>query len=236
MGSEGICIGAQKFCIRELPSQERPRERLMRAGPEALSTPELLAIVLRTGTQKENVLSISSRILTSFPLPELARASVPDLMRLPGIAEAKACQLVAVFELARRLMAHMPVEKPKISSPSDCFRILSPGLSGLRKEHFVCLYLDTKNRLIHSETISVGTLNSSVVHPREVFHKAIEHTAAGVILAHNHPSGDPEPSPDDINLTRNLSEAGRIMGIQVLDHIICGEGRFVSLKERGLLR
>ncbi|NOZ76925.1 MAG: JAB domain-containing protein [Euryarchaeota archaeon] len=234
MGSEVLTTEVSNFCIRELPSEERPRERLMRAGAESLSSSELLAIILRTGTQSENVLSLSSRILATYPLPELSRASVADLMRLPGIAEAKACQIVAAFELARRLMGHPPVDRPRLSTPSDCFAILSPKLTGLRKEHFVCLYLDTKNRLIHQETVSIGTLDASVVHPREVFQKAVEQSASAVVLAHNHPSGDPEPSPEDLALTRTLADAGRILGIRVLDHIICGDGRYVSLKERGL--
>jgi DNA repair protein RadC len=222
------------FTIHEMPPSERPRERLIQYGPQALSNSELLALILRTGTPSENILSLSNRLLSRFDLRALARATVPDLKSVHGIADAKACQISAIFELARRFSSLPDDKKPSFTSPDTCFSLIAPRLSGLKQEHFLCLYLDTKNRLIHEETISIGTLDSNVVHPREVFKGAVSYSASSIIFAHNHPSGDPEPSEEDIAITHTLVEAGRLMGIDVLDHIIIGDSSFVSLKDRGL--
>lgn len=223
------------FTIREMPPSERPRERLIQYGPQALSNSELLALILRTGTPSENILSLSNRLLSRFDLRTLARATVPELKSVPGIADAKACQISAIFELARRFSSIPEDKKPAFTSPDTCFSLIAPRLSGLKQEHFLCLYLDTKNRLIREETISIGTLDANVVHPREVFKGAVSYSASSIIFAHNHPSGDPEPSEEDIAITRTLAEAGRLMGIDVLDHLILGDSSFTSLKERGLL-
>ncbi len=222
------------FTIHEMPPSERPQERLIRYGSGALSNSELIALILRTGTPSENILSLSNRILSQFDLPALARATVPELKSISGIANAKACQITAIFELARRFSS-LP-EEPRLAftSPRTCYSLIAPRLSGLKQEHFICLYLDIKKRLIREETISIGTLDTSVVHPRDVFKGAVSHLASSIVLAHNHPSGDPEPSDEDITLTRTLVDAGQLMGISVLDHIIIGDGRFVSLCERGL--
>jgi DNA repair protein RadC len=223
------------FTIREMPASERPRERLIQHGPAALSNSELLALVLRTGTPSENILSLSNRLLSNFDLRNLARATVPELKSISGIADAKACQISAIFELARRFSSLPEDKKPAFTSPGACFSFLAPRLSGLKQEHFICLYLDTKNRLIHQNTFSIGTLDANVVHPRDVFKGAVTYSASSIIFAHNHPSGDPEPSQEDIAFTQTLADAGRLMGIDVLDHIIIGDGNFVSLKERGLI-
>ncbi len=222
------------FTIHEMPPSERPQERLIRYGSGALSNSELIALILRTGTPSENILSLSNRLLSQFDLPALARATVPELKSISGIADAKACQITAIFELARRFSSLPEEPRPAFTSPSTCYSLIAPRLSGLKQEHFLCLYLDIKKRLIREETISIGTLDTSVVHPRDVFKGAVSHLASSIILAHNHPSGDPEPSDEDITLTRTLVDAGRLMGISVLDHIIVGDGRFVSLCERGL--
>lgn len=223
------------FTIREMPPSERPRERLIQHGPRALSNSELLALILRTGTPSENVLSLSNRLLSRFDLHTLARTTVPELKSIPGIADVKACQIAAIFELARRFSSLSSDSRPTLTSPHTCFSLTAPRLSGLKQEHFICLYLDTKNRLIREETISIGTLDANVVHPREVFKGAVSYSASSIIFVHNHPSGDPEPSEEDIAITRTLVEAGRLMGIDVLDHLIVGDSSFVSLKERGLV-
>jgi len=219
--------------IHDLPVEERPRERLIKHGAGSLSNAELLAIILRTGTKSDNVINLSNRILKDYSLSQLSRASVSELSKIHGIKAAKATQIAACFELARRLELYSETVKPKIKSPADAHRIVAPTLRNLKKETFKALYLDTKNQLIREETVSIGSLDASVVHPREVFKTAIQESAAAIILAHNHPSGDPEPSREDIELTRRLREGGSLIGIEVLDHIIVGDGRYTSLKDRG---
>jgi len=221
--------------IHDLPVDERPRERLIKHGAESLSNAELLAIILRIGTKEDNVINLSNRILRDYTLPQLSRAGVSELSKIHGIKTAKATQVVACFELARRLESYSETAKPRIKTPEDAYKLIAPKLRNLKKETFKALYLDTKNQLIREETISIGSLDASVVHPREVFKTAIQESASSVILAHNHPSGDPEPSREDIELTRRLREAGSIMGIEVLDHIIVGDGRYISLNEKKLI-
>lgn len=221
--------------IREMPLHERPRERLARHGAEALSSVELLAIILRTGTRKMSALDLANGLLKSYNLKKLSQLSVAELSRLQGIKAAKACQIAACFELAKRLCNYNAEPRPKIKNSQDVYALLSPHASGLKKECFKCLYLSTKNQLLKEETISVGTLNASVVHPREVFRGAIQESAASIILVHNHPSGDPQPSNDDIELTKKLFESGKLIGINVLDHVIIGDGQFASLKEMGII-
>jgi DNA repair protein RadC len=230
---EGGVLSEYKVRITDLPLDERPRERLIKFGAESLSNAELLAIILRTGTQSDNVINLSNRILKDYTLPQLSRANVSELSKIHGIKTAKATQIAAAFELARRLESHSDKPKPKIKTQEDAYKLIAPKLRNLKKETFKALYLDTKNQLIKMETISIGSLDASVVHPREVFKKAIQESAAAIILAHNHPSGDPEPSPEDIELTKRLLESGNLIGIEVLDHIIVGDGEYVSLKEKG---
>lgn len=222
--------------LRDLPHEERPRERMMQYGAEALSHAELLAILLRTGTQQESALHLAQRILMQAGnLRQLVDLSLEELMEIKGIGVAKALQLKAGIELGRRLALSRHTLSPAIRSPRDVSDLLSEQLRYLQKEHFVCLFLNTKNVVIAQETLSIGSLNAAVVHPREVFRAAIKCSSASIICAHNHPSGDPTPSKEDVQLTQRLIEAGSIVGIDVLDHIVIGDGQYVSLKERGLI-
>lgn len=228
-------ISAASLTIHEIPKAERPRERLKSYGAEALSNPELLAIVLGSGTRGENVLNMATRILSQFSMDELSRATTTELEMIPGIKEAKSTQIAALFEIARRLQSFTPPDKPSIASAEDVYNQMYPRLSGVNQEHFMVLYLDTKNCLIKDVTVSIGGLNSSIVHPRDVFRGAIKSSAASIILVHNHPSGDPNPSSEDKRITKDLAETGRIVGIDVLDHVIVGSGGYVSLKDHGVL-
>jgi len=222
--------------IRELPSEERPRERLMHYGADALSTAELLAILLRTGTGQRSAVNLAEHLLKEFHgLRGLAGATLDELQKVNGIGEAKATEIKAAIEFGRRLVAASPEERRKIRSPRDVYDLLGPGLRDEKREHFIAVLLDTKNGVIRQRTISVGDLSSSIVHPREVFTEAIRNSAASIIVAHNHPSGDPAPSPEDAAVTRRLVEAGNLLGIEVLDHIVLGDGRWASLKEKGLM-
>ncbi|WP_197031731.1 RadC family protein [Paenibacillus massiliensis] len=227
---------SHKFMLRDLPHEERPRERMMQYGAEALSHAELLAILLRTGTQQESALHLAQRILMQAGnLRQLVDLSLEEMMEIKGIGTAKALQLKAGIELGRRLALSRHTLSPAIRSPRDVSDLLSEQLRYLQKEHFVCLFLNTKNVVIAQETLSIGSLNAAVVHPREVFRAAIKCSSASIICAHNHPSGDPTPSKEDVQLTQRLIEAGSIVGIDVLDHIVIGDGQYVSLKERGLI-
>jgi len=224
------------FTVHDLPLSERPRERLLKLGSEALSAQEILALVLGRGIKGESVMVTSQKLLSRFGnLKGVANASIEELTQINGIGMAKAAQIKATLELSRRLEAdagdkHMPVLK----SPEDVASVVRSRLKGKKKEHFMVLCLDTRNRLIGCRPVSVGSLDTSVVHPREVFKEAVSSSAASVIFVHNHPSGDPEPSKEDIELTRRLAKAGEIIGIDVLDHIIVCDKEHLSLKARNL--
>lgn len=219
------------FTVRDLPPDERPRERLIHRGAESLSAQEILAVILGRGVKGESVMVTAQKLLSKFgSLRGIADSSVEELSRVNGIGPAKAAQLKAAFDLSRRLADGPRQDRAPVKSPEDVVAVLAGTLKGKKKEHFLVLLLDTRNRLIRVSPVSVGTLDSSIVHPREVFKEAISASAASVIFVHNHPSGDPEPSPDDIELTRRLVEAGRLLGILVLDHVIVGDGAFLSLK------
>jgi DNA repair protein RadC len=221
--------------IRDLPTGERPRERLIRAGEGALSTSELLAIILRTGTGGESVLDMASRLLSYYGgLAGLARASFAELEAERGMGEAKTSQLKAAIELGRRMLLSSPEDRFLVRSPSDVAQLLMAEMAHLQQEHFQVLYLDTRNRLLGSETVYVGSLNASHIRVAEVFRDAVKRNCAAIIVAHNHPSGDPTPSPEDVEVTRQLVAAGNLLDIEVLDHLIIGQQRFVSLRERGL--
>jgi len=225
-----------KLTLRDVPKEERPRERMLQYGAKALSNAELLAILLRTGTVSETAVSLAQRLLRECgSLRQLAELSLDQFLRIKGIGEAKALQVMAGIELGRRISRSAAGEKAAIRSPRDAAAYLMEDLRYLKKEHFVCLFLNTKNQVIGEETLSIGSLNASIVHPREVFLAAIRRSSAAIICAHNHPSGDPTPSAEDIEITRRLKEAGQIIGIEVLDHLIIGDGNFVSLKEKGLM-
>ncbi|HII00477.1 TPA: JAB domain-containing protein [Methanosarcinaceae archaeon] len=225
-----------KVRIHDLPEEERPRERLVRNGPESLSNAELLAIILGTGSREENVVSMSSRILSEYSIKQLSLANIKRLMQIHGIGEAKASQISAVFELARRLETFVEEPKRKVRSPKDVYTLMYPKMREQKKEKFITLYLDTKNQILKEETVSIGSLNASIVHPREVFKSALLESSASVIMIHNHPSGDPSPSREDILVTEKLVEGGKLLGIDVLDHIIIGDGKYVSLKDEGFVR
>jgi len=226
---------AYRPLIRDLPSGERPRERLIRAGEGALSTSELLAIILRTGTGGESVLNMASRLLSCYGgLAGLARASFAELEAERGMGEAKTSQLKAAIELGRRMLLSSPEDRFLVRSPSDVAQLLMSEMAHLQQEHFQVLYLDTRNRLLGSETVYVGSLNASHIRVAEVFRDAVKRSCAAIIVAHNHPSGDPTPSPEDVEVTRQLVAAGNLLDIEVLDHLIIGQQRFVSLRERGL--
>ncbi|MEC0225569.1 RadC family protein [Paenibacillus alba] len=227
---------ATSLMLREVPNEERPRERMLQYGAGALSHVELLAILLRTGTVSESAVRLASRILNeSGGLRSLVDMSKDQLTQIKGIGDAKALQIMAGIELGRRLAKSSHAERVTIRSPKDIANLMSEDLRYLQKEHFVCLFLNTKNHLLAQETLSMGSLNASIVHPREVFRAAIKRSSASIVCVHNHPSGDPTPSPEDIQLTHRLVEAGTIIGIEVLDHVIIGDQRFISLKEQGFM-
>ncbi len=221
--------------IREVPPSERPRERLLRCGSDALSSAELIAIVLGSGTEGDNALDLAERLLANLGgVRSLAGATVLELSAVRGIGPAKAAQLQAAAELGRRCMVSQPADRPRIRGPRDVWELLSHDLRDEVREHFFAILLDTRNGVLRRHVVSVGDLNSAIVHPREVFSPAIRHGAAALVVAHNHPSGDPTPSPEDVQVTKRLLDAGRLLGIELLDHVVLTESGWVSLKERGM--
>ncbi len=223
------------YRITDLHETERPRERLAAQGAQALSNAELLAILLRVGVRGENAVQMGQRLLQDMGgLPGLHRATFDEVCRQKGIGPAKAAQLKAAIELGRRLAASQPQERPQITSPADAAALVQYEMSALEQEELRVFLLDTRNRVLDIRTVYRGSLNSSQVRVGELFRDAIRKNAAAIIVAHNHPSGDPTPSPDDVAVTRAIVEAGKLLDISVLDHLVIGQGRFVSLKERGL--
>jgi DNA repair protein RadC len=226
----------RRLTIKDLPAAQRPRERLIEAGEESLSDVELLAIIIRDGSGKETALQLAERLLaahTSFR--KLAQCTVGELTRVNGIGPAKGAQIKAALAIARRYAGERLTPGTIVSGSRELFAYMRAKLHGLKKEHFYTLLLDTKHRIIREEQVAVGSLNESVVHPREVFSSAIREGAAKVVFVHNHPSGNPEPSPQDRRLTARLCQAGELVGIHVLDHLIIGEEEYFSFAERGLL-
>ena len=226
----------KSFTIHDLPLSERPRERLFKLGSEALSAQEILALILGRGIKGESVIDTSHKLLRQFGnLKGVADASIEELTQTKGIGLAKAAQIKAALELSKRLEAGVDeTPKPVLKSPEDVVSAVRSQLKGKKKEHFVVLCLDTRNRLINRSQVSIGSLDTSIVHPREVFKEAISSSAASVIFVHNHPSGDPEPSREDIELTKRLAKVGEIIGIDVLDHIIVCDKSYLSLKAKNL--
>jgi DNA repair protein RadC len=221
--------------MRDMAAHNRPRERLLNVGERAVSTAELLAIILRTGAAGENVLRLAERLLITFKnLPGLARASIAELTEVKGVGPAKAVEIKAALEIGRRLLTTAPEEKPRITSPADAANLLMSEMSFLDKEHLRLILMDTRNNVLSTPTIYIGSLNTSIIRIGELFRAAIKENAAAFIVAHNHPSGDPSPSPEDVAVTRQIVQAGSLLSIEVLDHIVIGHNRFVSLKERGL--
>lgn len=220
--------------IRDVNRADRPRERLLRQGAMSLSNQELLAILLRTGTKEESVLALANRVLSTFErLHHLKHATIEEMIAIKGIGEVKAIQILAAIELGRRLSQKQNDDKFTVRSPQDAAAYLMPDMASLSQEHFVALFLNVKNQIMHKKTIFIGSLNASIVHPREIFREAVKRSAASIICAHNHPSGIPTPSPEDIEVTKRIQEAGFIIGIELLDHIIIGDHQFISLKEKG---
>jgi DNA repair protein RadC len=221
--------------LKDLPAAERPRERLLAMGAENLKDSELLAIILRTGSRQASVLELASSVLAKHGgLEGLSRASVADLCAQNGLGPAKAVELKAAFELGRRSFQLRPAERPQVRSPEDLARLMMGSMSNLEQEHLRVVLLNTKNRVLAQEEVCRGSLNSTAVRVGEIFREPIRQNAAAIILVHNHPSGDPSPSPEDVRLTSAAREAGDLLDIELLDHLVIGRGDFVSLRERGL--
>ncbi len=225
----------RSFTLHDLPRAERPRERFELYGPEALSTYELLAIILGNGIKGESVLLVAQKVLKAFGnLKGLSQASIEELSRVKGIGLARAIQIKVIFELGKRIEQNQD-EKIVISNPADVSKLVGPRLSHKQKEHFLLLSLDTRNTVKKISEITIGILDSSLIHPREVFKEAIQSLASSIILVHNHPSGNPNPSEADIEITKKMVEAGSIIGIKVLDHIITAGKEVYSFQENGLV-
>lgn len=222
--------------IKDIPQGDRPRERLIKYGPEALSNSELLAIIIRTGTKNVNALSLAQTILSlGDGLKFLKESSIQELSSISGIGNSKAAIIKASVELGNRVRSFKGRENIKITSPKDVANMLLDDMRYLKKEHFKVVFLNVKNVVIDVSDLSIGSLNSSIVHPREVYYDAIKKTAYSIIVCHNHPSGDPTPSKEDISITKRLIEVGKIIGIELLDHIIIGNDDYISFKEKGLI-
>ncbi len=221
--------------IKELPPAEQPRERLRDYGPSALSDAELLAILLRTGLQGMNVVQLAQKLLLEHRgWIGLQRLSFEELTKIHGLGEAKAAQVKAALEIGRRLLLAQPEQRPQISSPADVASLLQLEMAHLEQEHLRVVLLNTKNYVLKIETVYIGSINSSAVRIGEVFKAALRQNAAALIVVHNHPSGDPTPSPEDVAVTRQLVDAGKLLDVEVLDHLVIGQGRWVSLRERRL--
>lgn len=216
--------------IADMPRIERPREKMLRYGPEKLTELELLSIILRTGTREKGVMDLAESIINQFGFDNLSTAKCSELSLFQKMGPAKACEIAAVFELGKRVLKD---KKNNIYlNPEDIWEQMR-DIRNQKKEHFVSFFLNTRNQEIQREIISVGTINLSIVHPREVFEPAVKNLATGIIVAHNHPSGNLEPSDEDINITRRLIQAGKILGISLIDHIIVSTKGYTSLKEKG---
>ncbi len=227
--------GAPGRRMRDLPAEIRPRERLLRDGPAALSTAELVAILLRTGTRSRGALEMATDLLGAHgSLDRLARETPRELCQTPGVGEVKALHLLAAFELGRRLRALPPRQRPAVRTPADAAGLVMADLRFAETERFLALLLNTRHEVVDRVELGHGGLASAPVHPRELFRAAVRAGAAAVILVHNHPSGDPAPSREDLAVTARLCQAARVMGIPIVDHLIIGDGRYVSLRERGI--
>ena len=231
-----MITGQYSYTIKELPENERPREKLLKLGSSHLSNAELLALVIRTGNRDRTAVELAQDILNYFGgLKSLINLSVEEIEKIKGVGPAKGTRINAVIELSKRLYRASEDKSVIIKNPDDVSNLIMPELRYMKQEVFKLLLLDTKNKVISIPMISKGGLSSSIVHPREVFKEAIRRSSAAIILAHNHPSGIPDPSKDDIKITKRLIEAGKIMGIEVLDHIIIGDGIYLSMKEKEII-
>ncbi|MEW6403053.1 MAG: DNA repair protein RadC [Chloroflexota bacterium] len=228
-------IARPTYRMTDLHESERPRERLQSLGPQALTNAELIAILLRTGVKGESAVDVGQRLLNTFGgLAGLQRASLEELKGQRGIGKAKTAQIKAAIELGRRLMVESPEERPAINSPGDAAALVQYEMSALEQEHLRVILLDRRNRVLNIVEVYKGSVNSSQVRIGELFKEAVRRNASALIVIHNHPSGDPTPSPDDVAVTRGIVQAGKLLDIDVLDHLVIGQGKWVSLKERGL--
>lgn len=235
MAGDAQAAAEYRPTIKELPSSERPRERLENYGPGALSTGELLAIILRTGVGGQNVVTLATNLLARFNgLAGLARADLTELRRERGLGQAKACQLKAALELGRRMLIASPDDRPQVRSPSEAANLVQLEMAFLEQENLKVILLDTKNYVLRMPTVYVGNVNTALVRVSEVFREAVRTNSPQLIVVHNHPSGDPTPSAEDVHVTERIVEAGKLLDIDVLDHLIIGRQRYVSLKEQGL--
>jgi DNA repair protein RadC len=225
----------KSFTIRDLPKEDRPREKLIQKGPENLKDEELLAILLGTGIEGKNVIEVAKQILRKYSKKRLLKMKYEDLSKIKGIGPAKACIILASQELVKRVLKVQDETLPIIRSTKDVIA-QAVYLRDKTREHLMTIYLNARNEMVwKKQSTFIGTLNASIVHPREIFKEALEHNAASVILVHNHPSGDPEPSQDDLEITKRIIEAGKIMGIDVLDHVIITKTKVFSFKEKKLI-
>ena len=220
--------------IKNIPISEQPREKLISMGPKSLSDSELLAIILRVGNKEKNVIELSREILEKFSIRDLSEIDYSQIVKFNGIKKAKAAQVIACFEFARRLAEHNS-EGIVIKSSRDIAEILIPELRYKKKEHLIGIYLNNRNKIIRKETVTIGTVDTSLIHPREIFMPAIESGAKSVIIVHNHPSGNPSPSKEDMLVTKRITSSGALLGIELIDHLIIGGNDYVSFKDRGLL-
>jgi DNA repair protein RadC len=226
----------KSYTVRDLPIEERPRERLQKIGVDNLSTQELLALIIEKGGRGQTVLTLAQNLLAHFGnLQNIKNASLEELKKVKGIGFATACKIQAAFKLGEKVESHITKFGEKIEGPEDIFNLLKNEIGNKMKESFYIISLTTRNNLISYDKVSTGTLSASLAHPREVFLPAIKNSASTVIIVHNHPSGDPQPSEDDLNITKRLKEAGKILGIDVVDHIIISRTNYFSFKDKGLI-
>ncbi len=221
------------YLVKEMPEEERPRERLKQLGPSALSNEELIAIILRTGMKDQSVLELSKKVLYHLEsFEDLKKLSIFELMKVDGIKTAKASTLIAAIELGRRLSQTKRTKKEVIKTVKDVYELLSPELSHLEQEHFIAIFLNIKSEVITHETIFIGTIHQTLIHPRELFKTAIKLSAAAIIFVHNHPTGDSTPSKADIEATEGLMSASKLVGIDLIDHVVMGKKEYYSIRER----
>lgn len=224
------------FMIKEIPEEERPRERFLKYQIDSIQTFELIAIILRTGSKNESVIDLSKKILYRYSsLKELSNAEIVDLIKIKGIGKSKAIELKAAFELGRRANNEIFNDLIRLTSPESIFLFVKDQLEMKTQEHFIALYLNTKGELLKKQTLFVGCLNASLVHPREIFKHAVLYSAASIIIVHNHPSGDPTPSKNDIEVTKVIHQNSLMMDIHLMDHIIIGRNKYFSFKEKGII-
>ncbi|MEK7177258.1 MAG: DNA repair protein RadC [Patescibacteria group bacterium] len=229
----------KSYTLHDLPADERPRERLVKHGVESLSLQELLSLIFGRGVKGESVTSMSQKLITIFgSLDKLSEASIEELIKIKGLGLAKACQIKACFEISKRLVKEESLNENKsviIKTPKDLYPLLKEKIINFHKEYFMVVSLDNRNKIINIDIISIGTLNSSLIHPRETFEAAIKNHAALIIICHNHPSGELKPSEDDLVVTNNLVKAGKLLGIEVADHLIISKDGYYSFKEKKII-